>query len=118
MRPGPGPGEKLPRSPADHQTMVYVAGSVLLIWSAASLLVLALCAAAARGDRLDRAARRTAHVEARLRRLPEPVAFETAMAEQLDAEHLNAERAVVALRRPARHCAPAGRSAAPLPARR
>jgi hypothetical protein len=94
--------------------MVYVAGLVILIWSAASLLVLALCTAAARGDRLDRAARRTAHVQERLRRTPEPVAFETEMA-----EHLEAGRSAVAVRRPARECTPAGRLAAPpLPARR
>jgi hypothetical protein len=94
--------------------MVYVAGLVIVIWSAASLLVLALCTAAARGDRLDRAARRTAQVQERLRHVPEPVAFETAMAEHLEAGH-----STVAVRRPARHCAPSGRLAAPpLPARR
>jgi hypothetical protein len=114
MRPGGGAGHKPASAPADHPHMVYVAGLVLLIWSAASLLVLALCAAAARGDRLDRATRRTAEVQARLRRVPEPVAFETAMI-----EHLEAGRGVTVVRRPARHCAPAGRVAAPpLPARR
>jgi hypothetical protein len=57
--------------------MVYVAGLLLLLWSAASLLVLALCSAAARGDRQERAARRTARVQARLRACPAPAARAT-----------------------------------------
>ena len=93
--------------------MVYVAGLVLSVWSAASLLVLALCGAAARGDRLDRAARRTARVEARLRACPAPAVHTVPARGGRDAgPHTVTQRGGVAVRRPGRPCAPSARAAA------
>jgi hypothetical protein len=87
--------------------MVYVAGLVLLLWSAASLLVLALCSAAARGDRQERAARRTARVQARLRACPAPAARASALRGARGAgRHTVAEHGALAVHRAARPCAP------------
>jgi hypothetical protein len=90
--------------------MVIVAGLVVSLWSAASLLVLALCGAAARGDRLDRAARRTARVEARLRACPPPAARVLPVRGARDAgPHTPASQGAVAVRRPGRPCAASAR---------
>jgi hypothetical protein len=93
--------------------MVYVAGLLLLLWSAASLLVLALCSAAARGDRQERAARRTARVQARLRACPAPAARATTPRGARGAgPHAVAEHGVLAVHRAPLPCAPGARPGA------